>query len=107
MYSGYFTTICRELGEDIEQIFFDTICDKNNDHTFAASDNPEYPISRFSNSSSTAPPNDALIKLGQTASVLLSTNELDESAKTHLRVFAHVYLQVVRSVEIPFACVRA
>lgn len=99
----YFTTICRELGEDVEHVFFDTIGDKNNDHTLAASDIPQYPISRLSSIRGLATCNGALIKLGQTASALLGINELDENAKANLRVFAQVFLQVVRSVDIPFA----
>ena len=99
----YFTTICRELGDDIEQVFFDAIRDNNYEHTLAASDTPEYPISRLSNTTDLEPLNDSLIKLGQTASALLSTSKLDDRTKTHLRCFAHTLLQVIQSVEIPFA----
>ena len=99
----YFTTICRELGDNIEQIFFEAIRDNNYEHTLAASDTPVYPISRLSNISDLVPQNEALITLGQTASALLSTTELDALTKTHLRCFAHMFLQVIQSVKIPFA----
>ena len=99
----YFTTICRELGENVERVFIDAIGGSEYERSLAASDRPEYPISGLLKTNDLVPRNDALLELAQTASTLLSTTNIDDRTRTHLRSFALVLLKVIQSVEIPFA----
>ena len=98
----YFATLCRKLGFDLENIFDDLVNEEHYRHTIAASDVLGYPLSRVSGSKDQVPLDGVLVKLGATASELLSVSNSDGNTEQLLRSFADVYVQTVQKSSVSF-----
>ena len=99
----YFSTLCRRLGYNLEDIFADVVTDEHYRDVVAAIDAPRHPLSTNSGVADLPLLDDVLLRLGGATSALLSVSEPSAETQRMVRSFADIYLQTVQTASVPFA----
>ncbi len=99
----YFTTLCQRLGTGIDSIFSDVSMQEKYNKCVAASGLLDGPISHISSASQSPALNEALLKLGEAMTALLSIKELNKNTQDSLFRFADHYLQALQVAKMSFS----
>ena len=99
----YFTTLCKRLGYEIDDIFLQAVACEDHEDMIAASDLVDGPLSRISVMNNLPCLDDILPKLGHSVAALLPITGLNAQNQSLLCAFATHYLQAVQAARISFS----
>ena len=99
----YFTTLCRRLNYEIEEIFSNVINGEGYKEILAASDLADGPFSRIATAEGSSSTDELLLELGEATASLLSVKKRNKETLSFLCLFADRYLRAVQAAEVPFA----
>ena len=99
----YFAAVCRRLGIGVDEIIADAANTDGYNKTIAATDLPEAPVSHVASAAELPVLLDALLNLGEAASVLLGIKRLNDEARQALRTFSDRYLQALQAAPVSFS----
>lgn len=99
----YFAAVCRRLGIGVDEIIADAANTDGYNKTIAATDLPEAPVSYVASAAELPVLLDALLNLGEAASVLLRIKRLNDEARQALRTFSDRYLQALQAAPVSFS----
>ena len=99
----YFTTLCRRLNYEIEEIFSNVINGEGYKEILAASDLADGPFSRIATAEGSPSTDELLLELGEATASLLSVKKRNKETLSFLCLFADRYLRAVQAAEVPFA----
>lgn len=99
----YFTTLCMRLGVCLDALFGEIVNGEGYRKSCAASDLMSGPISQVIVPSRDAGPDDALFRLGRSASAMLGIERFDDATKKLLEDFARSYIDALHVSNLAFS----